>query len=119
MKIYVAEFQPAFLAHLSSLSYASPLELFSNPMVYLHDIRKPDSCPLRVSSNKTIQVVVDNVAFAYHEKIDTTQIVMFMRIPGAPEDFRIYASLVNDAYRSEATRKFGRTFSALDWNSLI
>lgn len=109
MKIYIAEFDKKLLALLSALAEGSPLELFSNPVVYLHDLSKETSCSLRVSNATELQASIQNVAFAYNEKLGTTQIVMFLRIEGTSEGFVPYASLSNDAYSSASLRRFGRS----------
>ena len=109
MKFYIAEFQKPFLDLLSATADASPLELFSNPNIYLHDIRYPDTCPVAWRTAKTLQAKVEDMNFAYHDKLETTQIVMFLNVEGQPKGFQVYASLVNDAYANKASRRYSRS----------
>jgi hypothetical protein len=109
MKFYIAEFQKPFLDLLSATADAAPLELFSNPNIYLHDILRPHSCPVPWRSAKTLRAKIEDMGFAYHAKLDTTQIVTFLRIEGGTKDFTVYASMVNDAYRNKSARQFARS----------
>jgi hypothetical protein len=109
MKFYIAEFQKPFLDFLSATADAAPLELFSNPNVYLHNILVPDSCPVPWRTAKTLTARITDLNFAYHPKLETTQIITFLQIEGGHKNFSVYASMVNDAYRNKSARRFARS----------
>ena len=147
--IYLAEFDKPFLDMLSAMGDAGPLELFSNPKIYLHAPNKPN--PEVYETQKEFTAEIRDVGFAYHPKLDTTQLVIFLEIDEAPEDHVIYSSIVNDAYRNKHARRYSRslvtailemrlkptvkvycvdsesdmgkiiveTFSPIDWDSLV
>lgn len=108
-KIYIGEFEPSFLKLLSAIADAAPLELFANPKVYLHNLLEHDSCPSEWRNAKTLQAKITDVGFAYHDKIETTQIAVFLKIAGSQKGYTVYASLVNDAYRNRSSRTFARS----------
>jgi hypothetical protein len=147
--IYLAEFDKPFLDMLSAYADAGPLELFSNPKIYLHAPNKP--APDVYTEGAQFTAAIRDVGFAYHPKLETTQLVIFLEVEEAPEDHVIYASIVNDAYRSKSSRRYSRslvtaileqrlkptikvygvdtasemgkiiveTFSVIDWDSLV
>ena len=147
--IYLAEFTKPFLDMISAMGDAGPLELFSNPKIYLHAPGNPP--PEVYETQKEFTAEIRDVGFAYHPKLESTQLVIFLDIDEAPEDHVIYASLVNDAYRNKNARRYARslitsilemrlkpvikvytvdsesdmgkviaeTFSPIDWDSLV
>ena len=112
-KIIIAEFDKNFLSHLSAAADAAALELFSNPKIYLHDPRAPNSCPAVWANAEggSLRAVISDIGFAYHPKLDTTQLALFLTIEGQPKDYAFlpYASLVNDAYRNNSSRRYSRS----------
>ena len=111
-KIVIAEFDKVFLDYLSAAADAAPLELFSNPKIYLHNPKIDNSCPAAwTKSGIQLRAVISDIGFAYHPKLDTSQLVAFLTIEGQPKDYDFvpYASLVNDAYRNKSARRYSNS----------
>lgn len=113
--IYIAEFDEDFMTYYRQFCGAAPIELMSEPKIFLHDPQYPCNNLVFIAAaeeQEKLPVKVLDVSYTYNTSLATTQLTLALQTTVDKDGFIPYAVLMNDPYQNQASRRYTRSITS-------
>lgn len=110
--IYIAEFDEDFMGDYRQFCSGSPVELLTEPKIFLHNPAYPCKNKVFVAAaeeQEKLPASVLDVTYIYNSNCENSQLVFALKTTVDQDGFIPYAVLMEDPYENQKSRRYTRS----------